>query len=88
MDRLSHYRQADFEQMKKIEKAIIDVLMPFRESTDPLLVFLALIQITRVILRLADKPDQRTLLRIAAAYLEGRTDIYAPSHGLWLPPTH
>jgi len=74
-DPFAHYKDIDFEQMKRVEDAIIKAILPFKDSTDPLLAVLALVRVTRVFLRNGTKDAQRGLLPVLFAYLEGRTQI-------------
>ena len=88
-DAFEQFRDADFEQMKRVERALIDAMVPFRDQTDPLLAVLALVRVIRVMLRAAPKQSQRQLTPVLMAYLEGRTRL--PGDGtditpLWTPP--
>lgn len=88
MELLDNYRESDFEQMKKIEDAIINAVIPFKENTDPILCLLALVRCARVMLRAATKDAQRKLLPVLFAYLEGRTRLPGdtdPAARLWTP---
>jgi hypothetical protein len=74
--------------MKRIEQAVIEAIIPFRASTDPLLAVLALVRILRVMLREAKPSAQRELLPVLFSYLEGRTRLPGETHEagrLWLP---
>lgn len=85
---LEQYRDSDFQQMKRVEDAVIGALLPFRESTDPILAVLALARILRVFLRAAPKLAQRQLLRVLIAYIEGRTRLPGDDRDagkLWVP---
>jgi hypothetical protein len=85
---LERYRDVDFEQMKKVEGALIQALLPFKATTDPLLAVLALVRVIRVFLRGAPKPAQKEILPVLIAYLEGRTQLPRTSEEsgkLWLP---
>lgn len=87
-DPFARYKDVDFEQMKRVEEAIIKAVLPFKESTDPLLAVLALVRVTRAFLRNGTKEAQRTLLPVLFAYLEGRTQIPGDLNDagkLWTP---
>jgi hypothetical protein len=87
-DILERYRFADYEEMKRVESAIIDALLPFKATTDPLLAVLALVRVVRVFLRGAPQQAQRELRPVLFAYLEGRTQLPNTNEEagkLWLP---
>lgn len=80
---MDNYRAEEFHEMKRIEKALVRALMPFAQSTDPLLGVLALARVMRAMLRKAPAPAQKQLQPVLRAYLEGRTSLEAPI--LWQP---
>lgn len=82
---LEQYRPEDFEQMKAVERKLVDTLQPFTANTPPVLMVLSLIRCARVILRKCGKADQKRLLPVLTAFLEGRTRQPGDSPLLWLP---
>jgi len=84
---LETYRDEDFRQMKKMEKAIIDVLLPFSGHIDPILGLLALLRCARVMFRAASRDAQTKLTPVIVAYLFGklRPSSSATSKMLWTP---
>lgn len=82
---LETYREEDFQQMKRMEKAIIDAMLPFSGGTDPLLGVMALIRCARVMLRAGSKSAQKQLLPVLVAYLSGRMRPSGESSLIWVP---
>lgn len=85
---LERYKDSDFEQMKKVEGALIAALLPFKATTDPLLAVLALVRVIRVFLRAAPTPARKEILPVLFAYMEGRTQLPTANDQagkLWLP---
>lgn len=80
-----HYRPEDFEQMKAVERKLVDTLQPFTVNTPAALMVLTLIRCARLILRKCDRRDQKDLLPVLVAFLEGRTRQPGDPSLLWLP---
>src|SRR5262245_49383169 len=79
------FRQEDADQMKRMEQAIINALLPFKENTDPILGLLALMRCARVMLRAARADAQRQLMPVLIAFIRGdMAPKNAPSL-LWMP---
>lgn len=78
------FKQAEFDEMKRIEQAIIKALQPFKATSDPLLALIALIRCARVMLRLGDQSAQRQLLPVVEDFLRGRTNPRGQGI-LWMP---
>jgi hypothetical protein len=76
----------DMAQMKKIERAIIDVVLPLIQGVDPLLALYAMIRCARVMLRKGDTHAQRAVLPVIHAYLDGKTTAPGAGSLLWMPP--
>lgn len=64
---------ADAEQMRAVQKALIDAALPFRERTEAALVVFACVRIARTMLRLYNPKTQKQLLPVIIAFLEGKT---------------
>ena len=73
MSNLREFRNDDMDQMKRIERALVQVLLPFRASTNPVIVCLALLRCCRTVLRLTSKSEQREITPVLVAFLQGRT---------------
>lgn len=84
---LEKWDDDDFRQMKIVERAIIDAVLPLVQSIHPLLAFYAMIRCARVMLRKGEPDAQKELLPTVFAYLEGKAKPPgAPASALWLPP--
>lgn len=85
METLQRFKKVDEEQMNAVGKAIVAACVPFLQNgTNPMLVLLALIRCARVVLRKTSREDQKEILPVLNAYLEGRTQ--PPGSGmLWTP---
>lgn len=81
------FRQSDADAMKEVERALIKVLIPFREKMPPELVTLALVRCCRTVLRLANPNDQKELLPLLIAFMEGRVNPPNADSILWTPET-
>lgn len=79
------FRQSDADAMKSVEREIVKTVIPFRERMPPELVAIALIRCTRTALRLAKKNDQKELLPILVAFLEGKIAPPGSPSPIWLP---
>lgn len=80
------FGDAEFEQMKRVEGAVIKALMPFRENTPNGLVLFALIRVARVMLRLSPKKTQKDMLDACVPFLEGKTRPRGEESSiLWTP---
>jgi len=81
-----HYDDSDFQQMKLVERAIIDAVLPLIQGINPLLAFYAMIRCARVMLRKGEPAAQQALLPTVIAYLKG--DVRPPHEAplLWTPP--
>jgi hypothetical protein len=79
------FRQSDADAMKEVERELVKTALPFRERMPPALVAMALLRMTRTVLRLCNPNDQKELLPIFVAFLEGK--INPPDSGsfLWTP---
>ena len=66
------FTNADAEQMKTIERALVATLLPFKGNTEAALVVFALVRCARVMLRLYPEQTKKALLPIMTAYLEGK----------------
>lgn len=85
MGTLQQFREEDAAQMRRVGKAVVDVLVPFLQGgTHPLLVVIALTRCLRVMLRKASKADQEEIRATLFAYIEGRTQAPGESM-LWTP---
>lgn len=82
---LETFRQEDADQMKRVEKALVKVILPFRAKTPPALVCLALLRCARTVLRLAPVNEQKELMPILVAFLEGRVAPPGEKSILWTP---
>jgi len=71
-DIFKRFRQEDADAMKEVERALVQLLLPFRARMPPAVVALALVRCARVVLRLADREDQDALLPVLVHYLQGR----------------
>ncbi len=60
-------------EMRKVQNAVVQTLLPFRERTEPAIVVFALIRCARVLLRLYSRKTQGEILPAIVAYLEGKT---------------
>lgn len=72
---LDTYKPEDVRQMKAVEKTIVQAILPFKENTPTILIVLSLIRCARTVLRLATKEQQKELLPILVAFLQGRTQL-------------
>jgi hypothetical protein len=83
---LETFKQEDADQMKRAEAALVQAMLPWRESTSPMLLAIVFVRMARVVLRLCNKNDQQQLRPVLIAYLEGKV---APPKGegglLWMP---
>jgi len=80
----NQYDEADDRQMRVVQKALVDALIPFKDNTPSWLICLALARVLRVVLRKAPKTRREGLLPTLFAYLRG--DTQAPGNGLiWTP---
>lgn len=70
---LFQYRNHDWEEMKRFERQVVAAYRPFRGHIDPVLATLALVRVTRALLRNAPKKVQQELRPVLTAYLEGKT---------------
>jgi hypothetical protein len=72
---LLNFDGQEFAQMKRVETAVIQTLLPFRDDgkTEAALVVFALLRCARVMLRLYPEQTQRELLQALVPYLEGKT---------------
>lgn len=66
------FRQADLDQMKRIEKELVAVLVKYRDNTEGSLPAFALVRCARTLLRLYPKPTEKVLTRVVVDFLEGR----------------
>lgn len=82
---LEQYRPEDFEHMKVVERKLVDTLQPFTVNTPPALMVLTLIRCARVILRKCDPGDQKFLLPVLIAFLEGKMRQPGDPSLIWLP---
>lgn len=82
---LETFRQEDADQMKAIERVLVQAVLPYRESTNPLLVVIALIRMARTVLRLAEKQDQKAIMPVLIGFLQGRVSPPQES-SIILPP--
>lgn len=82
-----HFRQSDADDMKAVERALVKTALPFRERMPPALVAMALLRMCRTVLRLCNKNDQKELLPVFVAFLEGRINPPGSSI-LWTPTEH
>lgn len=85
---LDTVRTEDAEQMKRIEQAIVDAVLPFAANTDPLLGVIALTRCVRTMLRAADTDAQKQLLPVLVAFLRGQMQAPGAPSLLWMPTDH
>lgn len=71
---LDEFREADVEQMRQVQGAIVQACLPFLEGrTHPALVAIALARACRTVLRKAgSRNDRLTLTGIIVAFIEGQ----------------
>lgn len=81
----TEFSQADFAEMKKVERAVIAVLKPFNEHVHPALMMFAMIRCARVFLRKGDRAAQQELLPTIVAYMEGKTQPPGSHSLIWTP---
>lgn len=84
-DLFKTFRQEDADAMKSVERAIVKTVIPFREKMPPHLVALALLRCCRTVLRLCKKNDQKELMPVMVAWLEGRVTQPGESPMIWTP---
>ena len=83
------YSDEDFRQMKRIEAALVQTVLPFRATTDPMLLAMALTRMTRTVARLCNPNDTKALIPVLVAFLEGKVNppggdgslIWTPDQG-------
>jgi hypothetical protein len=88
---LEKFRSEDVDAMKMVEREIVRAVIPFRPRMDPMLVALALTRCARTMLRLCPKNDQKELVPVLKAFLDGRVSPPEGSDGrtesgLVIPP--
>ncbi len=86
-DVLKEFRQPDADAMKAVEKAIVQTVIPYREKMPPELVALSLLRCCRTVLRLCNKNQQKELLPVMVAFLEGKVSPPGGESILWTPDT-
>lgn len=84
-DLFKQFRQSDADAMKEVERAIVQTVLPFRERMPPELVTLALARCCRTVLRLTNPNDQKELLPVVIAFLEGKVNAPGTESLLWTP---
>ena len=82
---MDRYDEADDRQMRVVQKALVDALMPFTANTPSWLICLALTRVLRVVLRKAPKDRRNELLPTLFAYLRGDTQAPAEKGLIWTP---
>lgn len=86
------FSMKDFDQLKKVEEAISQSLVPFRNNrTEAALVVMACLRVARILLNLYPEATREQLLPLLVAFLKGETQmpgVSDPTHPLWMPPTH
>jgi hypothetical protein len=82
---LKEFRQDDADAMKLVEREIVKTVVPFREKMPPELVAFSLLRCCRTVLRLCNKNDQKELLPVMVAFLEGKVSPPEGESILWTP---
>lgn len=81
----THYDEADDRQMRGVQKAIVDAVLPFTASTPSWLICLALTRVLRAVLRKAPKKNRDELLPTLFAYIRGDTQAPDDKGLIWTP---
>ncbi len=81
----TEFNPADFAEMKKVERALIATLKPFKDHVHPALLMFTLIRCARVFLRQGERAAQKELLPTIIAYLEGKTQPPGSHSLIWTP---
>lgn len=76
---------ADVREMKRFEGAFVQWVLPWRESTRPGIVAIALARCLRTVLRLCPPQEQRELLPHLVAFIEGKTQEPGDPSLIWTP---
>lgn len=63
---------ADTERMHFLQQEIEKALLPYRENTEAAIAILALIRVTRILLRQYPPPVQEEMFKAIGAYLAGK----------------
>jgi hypothetical protein len=66
------FRQAEIEQMKRIENEVAGLLAKYRDNTEAGIVVFALVRCARTLLRLYPESTEQQLARVVADFLEDR----------------
>lgn len=82
------FRHEDEQQMKRIQREVVDVLLKYQGNTEAALPMFALVRCARVLLRKYPKHTQDALRKVLIDYLCGRTEPRpdVSASGLILPP--
>lgn len=70
---LDQWTEEHAKSVQRVQGVIIDAVLPLKAHVHPLIIAIALIRAARVLLRMADKGDQKKIIPVLNAYLEGRT---------------
>jgi len=75
----------DVREMKRFEGAFVQWVLPWRQSTRPGIVAIALARCCRTVLRLCPREEQAELLPLLVAFLEGKTQEPGDQSLIWTP---
>lgn len=68
------FRDDDAAQMRRVQRAIIQAVLPFKANTEAALVVFALARCARTMLRLYPEKTQKWMRTLLIAFLEGKTE--------------
>lgn len=76
-----------FEAVKIVERAVTQLLLPFRDRFPPSVLAIALARSLRVVIRMAPAGERKALLDAVVPYVEGRLKprVDQTESGLYLP---
>lgn len=68
----TEWRQEDEDLMKAVQKDLVDVLLKYTARAHPLLIIYAMMRCIRTLLRKTTRAEQRQIVPVLTAFLEGK----------------
>lgn len=72
LEKRPEYSDADLDQMRQVQQAVVRALLPFRDTTPAHLLVLACITPARTLLRTLPRAQQQGMLDAVLPFLEGK----------------